>query len=103
MIPVRLSNQYEFIRGIVSKETVVLRRRKKEKRMFGLSTELTTKGYHKEIQVLTFRAFALRQSESRNGPFYSCGSLTWPMNSSEAAGDLVLIQTSAFLMQIEAS
>ena len=46
---------------------------------------------------------ALRKSRY-NRPFYSCGSVTRPMNGSEAAGDLVLIQTSLlFFMQMQAS
>ena len=36
---------------------------------------------------------ALTNGGSENRPFYSCGSMTRPMNGSEAAGDLVLIQT----------
>ena len=32
------------------------------------------------------------------GPFYSCGSVTRPMNGSEAVGDLVLIQTSLLFL-----
>ena len=38
-----------------------------------------------------------------NRPFYSCGWVTWPMNGSEAAGDLVLIQTSLLFLQMQAS
>ena len=33
-----------------------------------------------------------------NRPFYSCGRVTRPMNGSEAAGDLVLIQTSLLFL-----
>ena len=33
-----------------------------------------------------------------NRPFYSCGSVTRPMNGSEAAGDLVLIQSSLLFL-----
>ena len=33
-----------------------------------------------------------------NRPFYSCGSVTRPMNGSEAAGDFVLIQSSLLFL-----
>ena len=32
-----------------------------------------------------------------NRPFYSCSSVSWPKNISEAAGDSVLIQTFVLL------
>ena len=33
-----------------------------------------------------------------NRPFFSCGSVTRPMSGSEAAGDLVLIETSLLFL-----
>ena len=36
--------------------------------------------------------------ESLNRPFHSCGSVTRPMNGSEAAGDFVLIQSSLLFL-----
>ena len=37
-------------------------------------------------------------STQGNRPFYSCGSVTRPMNGSEAAGDFVLIQSSLLFL-----
>ena len=54
-------------KGLVSEETVVLRRWGSDARKFGLSTELVMQVDHRtEIEKLRFRALALRQSESMN-------------------------------------
>ena len=34
----------------------------------------------------------------QNRPFYSCGSVTRPMNGSEAAGDFVVIKSSLLFL-----
>ena len=55
---------FDWSRGLVSEETVVLRRWGSDTRKFGSSTELIMSIDHRtEIEKLTFRALALRQSE----------------------------------------
>ena len=54
--------------GLVSEETVVLRRWGSDTRKFGLSTELIMKIDHRtEIEKLTFRALALRSDDDKPG------------------------------------
>ena len=46
---------------------------------------------HSVLRVCSFNVV-------RNRPFYSCGSVTRPINGSEAVGDLVLKQTSLLFL-----
>ena len=46
--------------------------------------------------------FHISLAKFENRPFYSCTcmfiSVTWPLNSSEAGGDLIMIKNSLFLL-----
>ena len=61
--------------------------------------------YFVESNIWKGTAFLPRDTENfskgkrrYNAPFYSCGWVTWLMTGSEAAGDLVLIQTSLLFL-----
>ena len=57
---------------------------------------------YNNIQYPALQGYSLsgsKYSEDSNRLFYSCLlTVTWPMNGSEAGGDLVLIQTSLLLL-----
>ena len=52
---------------------------------------------HKDAFFLRMAPLWLRTFSSRMGHFTVVYSVTWPMNGSEAAGDLASIQTPLFL------
>ena len=49
-------------------------------------------------RVTEMQMFCKGPSGPKNRPFYSCCLVTWPMNTSEAGVDLVLIQTSLLFL-----
>ena len=65
LVPLKpMQKAFHEYRGLVSEENVVLRGWESETRKFDLSTELIMYIDHStEIEKLTFRALALRQSE----------------------------------------